>query len=199
MGATATSQEARAAGFWKKDANGRLNTQLFAGLNFFLDNCLREAAALSCGAGKKKKKKKITQELFLHVTSGAVMTPVWLDDLAPVAVADCCKAVTQRGQETTPSTATWDTHVRHTRRTNLRRPCGCTGAGCWQLSTGSPAATPASPPSRSAPCQPWAGRTGEGEAKRLRGSARRRDSDGSVWWISTSLVGFEGLVKMVFQ
>lgn len=42
------------------------------------------------------------------------MTPVWLDDLAPVAVADCCKAVTQRGQETTPSTATWDTHLSDT-------------------------------------------------------------------------------------
>lgn len=113
MGATATSQEARAAGFWKKDVNGRLNTQLFTGLNCFLDNCLREAAALSCGAGKKKKK-KITQELFLHVTSGAVMTPVGLDDLAPVAVADCCKVVTQRGQGTTPSTA----NVGHTRETH---------------------------------------------------------------------------------
>lgn len=80
------------------------------------------------------------------------MTPVWLDDLAPVTVADCCKTVTQQG--------TWSgdnsihRHVGHTCRTDLQLPCGCTGAGCWQLSTGFLAATPASPPSRSAPCQP---------------------------------------------
>lgn len=41
------------------------------------------------------------------------MTPVWLDDLAPVTVADRCKTVTKkaRGQEVSRFTATGDTHV----------------------------------------------------------------------------------------
>lgn len=39
------------------------------------------------------------------------MTPVWLDDLTPVTVADGCATVTQQeyGQEITPSGAMWDT------------------------------------------------------------------------------------------
>lgn len=98
------------------------------------------------------------------------MTPVWLDDLAPVAVADRCKAEAKTQHNTVRNRlgprAARDTHPSDARvGTDLRRPCGCTGAGCWQLSTGSPAATRASPPSRSAPCQPWAGRTGGAGAK----------------------------------
>lgn len=52
-------------------------------------------ATLSCGTGQKEKKN--CAAAFLHVTGGAVMTPVWLDDLAPVTVANCCKTVTQQG------------------------------------------------------------------------------------------------------
>jgi len=99
--------------------------------------------------------------VFLHVTCGAVMTPVRLDHLTTVTIPDRCNISTQQdlvmGQ--LRYTRTYETHASDT-QTYLRLLCGCTSADWRRLSTGSLAGSRASLPSRSSPSQLWAGRTG---------------------------------------
>lgn len=138
------------------------------------------------------------------------MTSVGLDHLTAVAVADRCNAPTQRDVVTgRPAGLSHFTHT-HTLAFHmyLRRLCACTEADWWRLSRGSPAGTLASPPSRNAPSQLWAGRTAaQGGSKK-----KKRIFNVKLGIVEmpsrlvlgelgccTSLEGLAGWVNMVFQ